>query len=138
MRCHPLTLRRNFPLSLPIIRPPSIGAIRTYSTGSYHLPANYIIHTVGPVWNGGSKNEDQLLASCYRNSLELCVKHELHSVAFPCISTGIFGFPQQRAAEIAVTTCNELLADNPDFSLEITFCCFANADLDLYRELLDQ
>ena len=106
-------------------------------TGAYQLPADHIIHTVGPVWNGGTKNEDQLLASCYRNSLDLCEKHDLHSVAFPCISTGIFSFPQQRAAEIAVTTCREFLAAHPGFSLEITFCCFAEADLNFYRNLLE-
>jgi O-acetyl-ADP-ribose deacetylase (regulator of RNase III) len=107
-------------------------------TGGYQLPAGNIIHTVGPVWNGGSKNEDELLASCYRNSLELCMKHDLHSVAFPCISTGIFRFPRQRAAEIAVTTCQEFLTDHSDFALEITFCCFANEDLNFYQSLLDQ
>ena len=107
-------------------------------TGGYQLPATHIIHTVGPVWNGGSSNEDQLLADCYRNCLELCLQHDLHSVAFPCISTGIFGFPQQRAAGIAETTCRTFLTDHADFLIDITFCCFAEDDLNLYQDLLKQ
>jgi O-acetyl-ADP-ribose deacetylase len=79
-------------------------------TKGYRLPARYIIHTVGPVWNGGSNNEAALLESCYRRSLELAAKHELKSIAFPAISTGIYGFPPERAASIAVKTISQFLS----------------------------
>ena len=76
------------------------------------LPARYVIHTVGPVWNGGHKREPELLANCYRNSLRLAVEHQLESVAFPGISTGIYGYPKAEAAAIAVREIREFLADN--------------------------
>ena len=99
-------------------------------TQGYDLPASFIIHTVGPVWNGGDHGEDDKLASCYRRSLALAEAHEsIQTLAFPCISTGIFGFPADRAARIAVSEC----ADSP---LEITFCCFSGADLGHYTPLL--
>lgn len=102
-------------------------------TGGYCLDAKHIIHTVGPVWNGGSLGEEETLRSCYVNSLELCRKHDLKSVAFPCISTGIYSFPKELAASIAVKACREF-ADN--YSIEITFCCFGNEDFKIYSELL--
>src|SRR5688572_5991626 len=74
------------------------------------LPAKYVIHTVGPVWNGGNKNEAQLLANCYKHSLELAVKHGIESIALPNISTGIYGFPKKEAASIAISTVNNFLA----------------------------
>lgn len=99
-------------------------------TAGYNLPARYIIHTVGPVWNGGDKNEDSLLASCYKNSLARAAeKSDIRSVAFPCISTGIFAFPADRAAKIAVDSC-------ADSSLEVVFCCFAQKDVEFYLPLL--
>lgn len=99
-------------------------------TKGYNLPARYIIHTVGPVWNGGDHREDELLASCYRRALSIAeAKGDITSIAFPCISTGIFGFPPDRAAKIAVASC----ADSP---LEITFCCFSPAALDHYTQQL--
>lgn len=95
-------------------------------TKGYDLPARYIIHTVGPVWNGGYNNEEDLLASCYKQSLAIAEAHgDINSIAFPCISTGIFAFPADRAAKIAVEACME----SP---LDITFCCFSLADLNHY------
>ena len=82
-------------------------------TRGYRLPARHVIHTVGPVWNGGALGEDDLLASCYRRSIELCEKHGLASVAFPAISTGIYRFPAERAAGIAVATVVDMLAAAP-------------------------
>lgn len=100
-------------------------------TRGYDLPAKFIIHTVGPVWNGGGSGEEGLLESCYREALKLAEDHaEIGSIAFPCISTGIFGFPSDRAARIAVAACG----DSP---LEVTFCCFSQDDLELFRGLLD-
>jgi len=92
-------------------------------TSGFRLPARYVIHTVGPVWGGGQSNEDLLLASCYRNSLALAAEHRLHSIAFPAISTGIFGFPPDRAASIAVRTVRDTLPDLPSIE-RVVFCCF--------------
>lgn len=78
-------------------------------TKGYKLPAKFIIHTVGPVWNGGTQGEDALLKSCYQRSLEIAVQHDLRSIAFPAISAGIYGFPPQRAAQIAVLTVTEFI-----------------------------
>jgi len=94
-------------------------------TPGFRLPARYVIHTVGPVWSGGEANEDLLLASCYRNSLALAAKHGLRSIAFPAISTGIFGFPADRAASIAVRTVRDTLPDLPSIE-RVTFCCFGS------------
>lgn len=80
-------------------------------TEGCRLPARHVIHTVGPVWNGGNLNEDDLLASCYRRSIELCRKHDLSSVAFPAISTGIYRFPADRAAQIAIASTSDALAE---------------------------
>lgn len=106
-------------------------------TGGYQLKARHIIHTVGPVWNGGGKDEAALLASCYQRSLELCRDRKLHSVAFPCISTGIYGFPKDAAAEIAVNTCREFLTAHSGVEIGITFCCFAADDHQRYLALLE-
>jgi O-acetyl-ADP-ribose deacetylase len=81
-------------------------------TGGYNLPARYVLHTVGPVWNGGQNNEDELLASCYRNSLLLAEQHGIRTLAFPAISTGIFRFPVERAARIALTETRRFLAEH--------------------------
>ena len=92
-------------------------------TNGYGLKARYVIHTVGPVWRGGGAGEKQLLASCYRRSMELARDHELKSIAFPAISTGVYRFPAVGAAEIAVATVTEFLAS--DDSIEsVVFCCF--------------
>jgi O-acetyl-ADP-ribose deacetylase len=104
-------------------------------TKGYRLPARHVIHTVGPVWQGGDRGEDDLLASCYRRSLELCRLRSLTSVAFPAISTGIYRFPADRAAQIAVKTTAESLTASP--SLErIIFCCFSEASARLHGEAL--
>lgn len=102
-------------------------------TKGYELKAKHIIHTVGPVWNNGDYNEQGTLASCYANSLALCRGNQLNAIAFPCISTGIYGFPKTLAAEIAVKTCKEFIADCP---LEIIFCCFEHSDFEIYTSLL--
>ena len=102
-------------------------------TQGYQLPARYVIHTVGPVWDGGNCDEDRLLAECYRNSLEVAANIGIQTVAFPSISTGVFGFPIDRAASIALTTVNDFLKTNDSLE-QVTFCCFSQADLDKYQE----
>ena len=102
-------------------------------TKGYRLKAAHVIHTVGPVWNGGTLGEDDLLASCYRRSLELCRKHELTSVAFPAISTGIFRFPAERAADIAVRTTIETLPTAPSVT-RVVFCCFSEPSANVHVE----
>lgn len=102
-------------------------------TQGYELAAKHIIHTVGPVWNGGNHHEKSTLTSCYLNSLEICRERGFESVAFPCISTGIYGFPKEKAAEIAVKACSEFFGDN---HLDITFCCFEREDFIIYSRLL--
>jgi len=105
-------------------------------TGGHLLPARWVIHTVGPVWYGGASGEAALLASCYRESLALAAAKSLRSIAFPAISTGVYGYPAQAAAEIAVATVRELLA-TPGTSLELVhFCCFSARDLAIYEALL--
>ena len=104
-------------------------------TPGFALPARYVIHTVGPVWHGGERGEAQLLASCYRNALHLAAGHDLASIAFPSISTGIYGYPPERAAAIAVATVREELAHLPSIE-RVLFCCFSPADLARYRDLL--
>lgn len=99
-------------------------------TKGYNLPAKFIIHTVGPVWNGGDLGEEELLASCYRRSLAIAESHDdIESIAFPCISTGIYSFPPDKAAEIAIRTC----LGSP---LDITFCCYSKVSLDDYLSRL--
>lgn len=102
----------------------------------YNLPAPYIIHTVGPVYRDGSLDEPAILASCYRRSLEVAMENGLHSVAFPAISTGIYGYPLEEAAAIAVQTVREYLAENPSSLEEVVFCCFSARDLEVYERLL--
>lgn len=102
-------------------------------TLGYRLPARHVIHTVGPVWRGGAQGEPALLTSCYRRSLELADAHGLSRIAFPCISTGVFGYPADKAARIAVTTARASAAQNVR---EIVFCCFSDSDRALYAALL--
>ena len=104
-------------------------------TKGYRLPARYVIHTPGPVWSGGARNEPALLAACYRNSLALAVQHGCRSVAFPCISTGVYGYPKEAAARIAVDTVRGFLKEHAE-SLDIGFCCFSEADCKIYNVLL--
>jgi O-acetyl-ADP-ribose deacetylase (regulator of RNase III) len=92
-------------------------------TAGHRLPARFVIHTVGPVWNGGQHGEEETLASCYRESLRLAERHQCQNIAFPAISTGIFGFPPDRAADIAVTTCRDWLAAH-DLPREVTLVAY--------------
>jgi len=105
-------------------------------TAGYRLLARYVIHAVGPVWRGGATGEPDLLRSCYVNSLELCRKHGCRSIAFPCISTGVYGYPPDKAARIAVPACGDYLKGR-NFQCEVIFCCFLPADLEIYRTLLE-
>lgn len=99
------------------------------------LPAPYVIHAVGPVWQGGGQNEDELLANAYRNSIRLAAEHNLRTVAFPNISTGIYGFPRERAVDIAIAAVREALARAPKIE-QVTFVCFDDENYRLYRERL--
>ena len=99
------------------------------------LPAKYVIHTVGPVWSSGKKNEATLLANCYKNSLQLAVDNKISSIAFPNISTGIYGYPKKEAAEVAVTTVTDFLEQN-DFINKVYFVCFDEENFQLYRLLI--
>jgi O-acetyl-ADP-ribose deacetylase (regulator of RNase III) len=101
-------------------------------TKGYKLPARHVIHTVGPVWHGGGRGEDGKLASCYRRSLEIAAAKGLNSIAFPAISTGVYGFPADRAARIAVETVWAFLADHP-LPEKVIFCCFGKASVDAHR-----
>lgn len=104
-------------------------------TGGHALPAKHVIHTVGPVWRGGGHNEARLLARCYRNALALAAGARSASIAFPCISTGVYGYPAGPAAEIAVRTVREATAA-PGPVREVIFVCFSQRDLDLYEAKL--
>jgi len=105
-------------------------------TKGYRLSASHIIHTVGPVWQGGAQAEPELLASCYRRSLELAAQHQIKSLAFPSISTGIYGYPIELASKIAVLTVKSLRESAPSVT-EVTFCCFSASDLDQYHRVLN-
>jgi O-acetyl-ADP-ribose deacetylase len=101
-------------------------------TKGYNLPARYIIHTVGPVWRGGQNGEPELLASCYRRSIELAAANGIATLAFPSISTGIYGYPVESAAEIATGTVRESLQRFTEIR-EVVFCCFSPGDLAVYE-----
>jgi O-acetyl-ADP-ribose deacetylase (regulator of RNase III) len=101
-------------------------------TPGFNLPAKYVIHTVGPVWHGGDRGEPALLANCYRNSLALAKYNDFRTIALPGISTGIYGYPKDEAAQIAVSVCREF---EDDFD-EIIFCCFSEGDKVRYEKLL--
>lgn len=104
-------------------------------TRGYRLPARHVIHTVGPVWRGGERGEDGLLAACYRNSLALAKEHGLKTIAFPSISTGVYGFPMDRAARIAVRECRAFLEREPGCE-EIRLVCFGAAALAVHQQAL--
>jgi O-acetyl-ADP-ribose deacetylase (regulator of RNase III) len=106
-------------------------------TKGYNLPAKWVIHTVGPVWQGGSYREDELLASCYRNSLALAEKHGIKTIAFPCISTGAYGFPYERAAGIAVEEARRFLEASKRIQ-QVSFVCFLKRDYGCYALLLGE
>jgi O-acetyl-ADP-ribose deacetylase len=104
-------------------------------TRGYRLPAKHVIHTVGPVWRGGMHSEDELLANCYRNSLALAERHGLTSIAFPSISTGVYGFPIERAARIALREMRAFLERNQSVERVIAVC-FSGRDLAVYQDAL--
>lgn len=104
-------------------------------TRGYNLPARHVIHAVGPVYRGGKQGEAALLASCYTKSLELAEEHGLKTIAFPCISTGIYGYPKAEACEITVKAVSDWLA-NHDLPETVTFCCFSADDAEMYRARL--
>jgi O-acetyl-ADP-ribose deacetylase (regulator of RNase III) len=117
-----------------------LGGCRTGDaklTKGYRLQASYVIHAVGPVWHGGRQGEAELLASCYRHSLALADAQRIATMAFPSISTGIYGYPVDEAARIAVTATREFVRE-PSGIREVIFCCFTEHDLMVYGRLLDQ
>jgi O-acetyl-ADP-ribose deacetylase (regulator of RNase III) len=103
----------------------------------FRLPAKYVIHAVGPVWRGGTHNEPELLASAYRNSLEIAKEHKFKTIAFPNISTGIYGFPKDKAAEIAIKTVSDFLEKN-EFPEEVRFVIFDDSNMHIYKKLLNR
>lgn len=104
-------------------------------TGGYQLKAKHVIHTVGPIWDGGNQGEAELLTGCYRTSLSLAEKNDVQTIAFPCISTGVYGYPQDQACQIAVDTVSCWLQEH-ELPQTVIFCCFMDADTELYRERL--
>jgi O-acetyl-ADP-ribose deacetylase (regulator of RNase III) len=115
----------------------TLGGCETGSakiTGGYRLKARHVIHAVGPVWGGGDKGEDDLLASCYRTALTLAAEHRLASVAFPAISTGIYRFPPERAARIAVGTVADEIRPQPRGIERVVFCCFSPDAAEHHRD----
>ena len=117
----------------------ALGGCRTGEaklTGGYGLPARHVIHTVGPVWRGGDRGEEAALRNCYVNSLAIAKERRFRSVAFPCISTGVYGYPPRAAAEVAVAAVTDFVADS-GYPGEIIFCCFSDEDLEIYNDLLD-
>jgi len=104
-------------------------------TKGYKLPARFVIHTVGPVWRGGENDEPELLASCYRNSMAIAVKNRIKSIAFPSISTGVYGYPVELAARVAVKTIRNAIGQ-PSKIEEVLFCCFSQKDMKVYESLL--
>lgn len=102
-------------------------------TKGYQLPAKHVIHTVGPIWHGGGQGEPGLLADCYRNSLKIAWENSLRTIAFPAISTGVYGYPKEAAAEIAVSTIKDFLKDH---EMEIILAAFGDMDEQLYRNLI--
>ena len=106
-------------------------------TKGYRLPAEWVIHTVGPVWSGGSAGEDELLASCYRSSLALAVRHGIKSIAFPAISTGVYRFPLERATRIAVTETKGFLEENDSIG-KVVFVCHGKRAYEVYLQIVEE
>ena len=125
---------RKVPEVSPGVRCPT-GQARL--TKGYNLPAKFVIHTVGPVWNGGGTGEDELLADCYRNSLKLALDNRIRSLAFPAISTGVYRFPLDRATKIAVREVSEFLSKNVQIEA-VTFACFGADALNAYQQELSR
>jgi len=106
-------------------------------TRGHNLPAHHVIHTVGPVWHGGASGEEELLASCYQRCFELAGEHQLQSIAFPAVSTGVYGFPKRKAAFIAVRETRKALAENATLQ-KIMFVCFNTETREAYEEALQE
>ncbi|WP_368564504.1 O-acetyl-ADP-ribose deacetylase [Pseudoxanthomonas sp. UTMC 1351] len=106
-------------------------------TRGYRLPARHVIHTVGPVWRGGDQGEPELLASCYRRSIEVAAQHGLRSLAFPAISTGVYGYPIDSATRVAVAATRSAIHGHPSIE-EVIFCCFSGRDLSIYERYLSE
>jgi len=104
-------------------------------TQGYNLPARHVIHTVGPIWHGGTRHEPELLASCYRRALELAAEHQLRTLAFPGISTGVYGYPADLAAQVAYRAVVAAVGRLPSIE-EVVFCCFSAVDLAVYQKLI--
>ena len=104
-------------------------------TNGYNLKAKFVIHTVGPVWRDGANGEPQLLASCYRNCLQLAVENQIQTIAFPSISTGVYGYPIMKASQIAVREIRNFLENSPLIK-QVSFVCFSSEDLYVYKSLL--
>jgi O-acetyl-ADP-ribose deacetylase (regulator of RNase III) len=104
-------------------------------TRGYNLTAKFVIHTVGPVWHGGTQGEEKLLASCYRESLAIAAERQLATIAFPCISTGVYGYPPGQAADVAIAAVREFIRF-PSSLREVIFCCYSANDLALYQSRL--
>ncbi|MBT2324745.1 O-acetyl-ADP-ribose deacetylase [Variovorax paradoxus] len=104
-------------------------------TKGFLLPAKHVVHAVGPVWQGGKQNEPELLATCYRRALELATLVDAKTIAFPCISTGVYGYPVNQAARIAVAQVRAYVSENGELE-EVVFCCFSDKDLAVYEALL--
>jgi O-acetyl-ADP-ribose deacetylase len=102
----------------------------------FKLPAKYIIHTVGPIWTGGNNNEDKLLSNCYKNSLEMAVENDVKTIAFPAIGTGVYHFPQKRAAQIAVREIKGFLEKNDNME-KVIFVCFDDENYEVYKNILN-
>ncbi len=119
----------------------ALGGCRTGEakiTPGFALPARYIIHTPGPVWHGGKQNEEMLLRSCYTCSLELARRYDIQRIAFPCISTGAYGFPHELAAKTALSTVKQFISRNPSAFNTIYFVCFLPIDWHIYQHLLEK
>ena len=118
----------------------TLGGCRTGEakiTKGYRLPAQFVIHTVGPIYSGAPEDA-VLLADCYRNSLNLARENNVRTIAFPAISTGVYGYPVREATKVAVDAVLKWLADNPDYLMEVTFCCFDERTRGVYEEYLNR
>jgi len=106
-------------------------------TKGYKLPAKFVIHTVGPRWSGGSRGEAELLASCYQNTMQLAAENGITSLAFPSISTGVYGYPIELAAQVALATISKYIQQHPSIE-SVTICCFSKEDLAVYDNIIQQ